>query len=117
MGLKKILVVLNGFVHDFATGYWLSAMISIWFLARYRLEFPAVAGLLTGIQKFFFWNSVGAVVIILATGAGRTVTYVDNVFGEGTEQTRRKMLIAKHVVLLTVFGVAGWLAWRVTFHA
>ena len=116
MGIKKILVVLNGFVHDFATGYWLSAMISIWFLARYRLELPAVAGVLTGIQKFFFWNSVGAVVVIFATGAGRTLTYMDNVFGENTEQTRRKMLIAKHVVLLAIFGAAGWWAWNVTFH-
>ena len=116
MGIKKILVVLNGFVHDFATGYWLSAMISIWFLARYRLELPAVAGVLTGIQKFFFWNSVGAVVVIFATGAGRTFTYMDNWYGVDAERVRRRMLVIKHVVLFAAFGFGYWVIFGRVFH-
>lgn len=116
MDLKKTAIVLNGFVHDFATGYWLSAMIVIHFLHDFQGKYPAVAGLLNVLEKFFFWNTIGAVVVILATGAGRTFTYVDNVFGESTEKTRRRMLIIKHVLLFAVFGAGGWWAYTVTFH-
>jgi uncharacterized membrane protein len=115
MNLKKFAIVLNGFIHDFATGYWLSALIAVGFLDRFQTDYPAVAELLGRIERFFFWNSVGAVIVILATGAGRTFTYVDNVFGEQTEQARRRMLIIKHIVLFIVFGIGGWWAFRKTF--
>lgn len=115
MNLKKAAIVLNGFVHDFATGYWLSGMIAIYFLDDFQQGFPAAAVALAVMKKFFFWNTVGAVVVILATGAGRTYTYVDNVFGESTERTRRKLLIIKHVVLLAIFGAGGYWAYLATF--
>ena len=115
VNLKKTAIVLNGFIHDFATGYWLSGMIAIHFLSGFQQEFPAVASILIEIKKFFFWNTVGAVVVILVTGAGRTYTYVDNVFGESTEQARRKLLIIKHVVLLAIFGAGGYWAYLATF--
>ena len=116
MKIPKPLIVLNGFIHDFASGYWLSSMIAIYLLSRFQGEYPAVAGVLKIIERFFFWNSIGAVVVILGTGAGRTFTYVDNVFGEQTEQTRRRMLVIKHIVLFTIFGVGSWWAYRATFH-
>lgn len=116
MKLKRIAIVLNGFVHDFATGYWLSALIVIYFINRFQLDNPDVAGLLGSLERFFFWNSVGATVVILATGAGRTFTYVDNVFGEQTELTRRRMLIIKHIILFILFGAGGWWAYRLSFH-
>lgn len=116
MDLKKALIVLNGFIHDFMTGYWLSALIAIRFLHGYQAEHPPLAELLGKIEHFFFWNSVAATVIILATGAGRTFTYVDKVYGADAERTRRKMLIIKHVVLLTIFGAGTWYAYLLTFH-
>ncbi len=39
--IKKAAVVLNGFIHDFATGYWLAAMIAIFFLNRFQGSYPA----------------------------------------------------------------------------
>jgi uncharacterized membrane protein len=116
MSFRKTAIVLNGFLHDFMTGYWLSALIAITFLHRFQQENPPLANLLGRIEHFFFWNSVGATFVILATGAGRTFTYVDQVFGADTEQTRRKMLAIKHVILLTLFGAGTWYAWRLTFH-
>lgn len=115
MSIKKIAIVLNGFIHDFMTGYWLSALITIWFLHRFQVEQPVVASHITVIQRFFFWNSIGATVVILATGAGRTFTYVEDVFGATTESTRRKMLIIKHVFLFVVFGLGGWSAYCMSF--
>lgn len=116
MNIRKIAVVLNGFIHDFATGYWLAAIIVIGMLHRYHTGSPDLLPALNSIERFFFWNSIGAVVVIFATGVGRTWTYVDNAFGEATEGTRRRMLIVKHLLLLSVFGAGGCWAYFITFH-
>ncbi|OGW34399.1 MAG: hypothetical protein A2X58_03255 [Nitrospirae bacterium GWC2_56_14] len=115
MQAKKIAVVLNGFIHDFATGYWLSSLMAIRFLHSFQGKHASVSDLLGIIERFFFWNSIGAMVAILATGAGRSFTYVDNVFGEQTEQTRRTMLIVKHVILFLIFGAGSWWTYGMTF--
>lgn len=104
-------VVLNGFVHDFATGYWLAAMIAIHLLHRFQQEYPAVAAILGRIERFFFWNTIAAVVIIFATGGMRTFTYVDNFYGADVEKTRRRLLIAKHVILIALFAAGGFWAY------
>jgi uncharacterized membrane protein len=116
MELKKIAVVINGFVHDFTSGYWVSAMIAIYFLHDFRLQYQALSIPINHIERFFFWNALGGMVIILLTGAGRTLTYVDNVFGEQTEATRRKLLIGKHIILFAVFGAGSWWSYQVAFH-
>ncbi len=113
--IKKTAVVLNGFAHDFATGYWLSAMIAIHFLHRFQGEYPDVAALLGRIERFFFWNTVGAVVVIFATGGMRTFTYVDNFYGPEAEKTRRKMLLVKHFALIALFAVGGYWAYAKSF--
>ena len=115
MNFKKSAVVLNGFVHDFATGYWLSAMIAIRLLDGFKPEYPLLVGPLARMERFFFWHTIAAVVVIFATGSARTFTYVDNFYGPETERTRRRMLIAKHVVLLALFGAGGWWAYRTAF--
>jgi len=114
--IKKAAVVLNGFIHDFATGYWLAAMIAIFFLNRFQGSYPAVAFLLTRIEQFFFWNTIGAAVVIFVTGGMRTFTYLDNFYGPEAERTRRRMLVAKHIVLIAVFASGGLWAYVMAFH-
>src|SRR5690348_15031731 len=103
MNLKKTAVILNGFIHDFASGYWLAAIVTIVLLHRSHLANPTLTGIVNPIERFFFWQSVAAMVLILATGAGRTFTYVDNWYGSEAESARRRMLIIKHVVLFAAF--------------
>ena len=114
--IKKVAIVLNGFTHDFATGYWLSAMIAIFFLHRFQGHYPAVADLLGIMERFFFWNTMGAAAVIFATGGMRTFTYVDNIFGAEAEKIRRKMLIVKHVALIIIFAAGGYWAYTRAFH-
>jgi len=109
--IRKVAIVLNGFIHDFATGYWLSAMIAIYFLHDFQMRDPSVADQLGMIERFFFWNTIGAVVVIFASGGMRTFTYVDNFFGPEAEKVRRRMLIVKHVVLIAIFAAGGWWAY------
>lgn len=116
MNIKKTAVVLNGFIHDFAAGYWLAAIIAITVLHRSHLSHPEVIDTLNPIERLFFWQSVAAMVLILATGAGRTFTYVENWYGEDVEKMRRRMLIIKHVILLAAFGAGYLFVWGKTFH-
>lgn len=113
--LKKAAIVLNGFAHDFATGYWLSALIAIYLLHGYHNGVPALSEILTSVERFFFWNSVGATVAIFATGGMRSFTYVDNFYGPEAERARRKLLIIKHVLLVVIIGAGTWWAYRTAF--
>ena len=114
--LKKTLIVLNGFIHDFAAGIWLATIVTIAVLHNAHLGSPAVVGVLNQLERLFFWGSVGAAIIIMATGAGRTFTYVDNWYGEDAERSRRKALIVKHVVLFTAYALGYLWVWEKVFH-
>ncbi|MEI6702237.1 MAG: hypothetical protein WCL71_01715 [Deltaproteobacteria bacterium] len=116
MNVKKTAVIMNGFVHDFASGIWLAALMVIYMLHAAHIREPAVVQLINPLERSFFWWSVGAMVAIMATGAGRTFTYVDNWYGEDAEKVRRRMLIIKHVILLTAFSVGYLFIWGKVFH-
>jgi uncharacterized membrane protein len=116
MDLKKTAVIFNGFIHDFAAGIWLATIVTIAVLHDAHMKDPAVAGTLNHLERMFFWWSAGAAVLIMATGAGRTFTYVDNWYGEDVELQRRKALIVKHVVLLSAYALGYFWVWGKVFH-
>jgi hypothetical protein len=109
--LKRALTILTGFVHDFAAGIWAATVLSVWWIHRSPVP-PAAEGVLRALMQQLFWIGVGCVALVMATGAGRTFTYayVGQVYGQDAERLRRRLLIAKHVVLLAVFG--GGMAWQ-----
>lgn len=114
--IKKTLIVLNGFIHDFAAGYWLAAIMAIVVLHDMHEKQPSVASILNHLEHLFFWQSVAAGVVIMATGSGRTFTYVDNYYGADSERTRRRMLLVKHLILFIAFGIGYWFVFAMTFH-
>ena len=114
--LKKTFVILNGFIHDFAAGIWLASMVTIALLHNSHLKHAAIVDVLNDLERLFFWGSVGAMLVIFATGAGRTFTYVENWYGPDAEQVRRRMLIIKHVVLFAGFGAGYFWIWGKVFH-
>lgn len=116
MTLKRNLVVVNGFVHDFAAGIWLAVICMIAWLHQAHLDTPAVTAVLNLLERRLFWTSVAAAVLIMATGAGRTFTYVDNWYGEDAERLRRRALIIKHVVLFAAYGIGYLWVWHKVFH-
>ncbi len=109
--MKKALTIFIGFVHDFAAGCWAATVLAIYWLSRQ--SFPVeVSDAILSLKKQFLWAGIVCVVTVFATGAGRTFTYVDNVYGQDTEKRRRKLLIIKHIILFTVFGMGIW--WQFT---
>ena len=116
MELKKTAIVLNGFLHDFSTGYWVASMITIILLHNFQAQYPGLSEMISVIERFFFWNTIGAVIVIFATGGVRTFTYVDNFYGKEIEASRRKLLAIKHIILFTIFGISGYFAYGMAFH-
>ncbi len=115
--LKKAAIILNGFAHDFAAGIWLAAIAAIVLIhSMHRGRGDEVVAILNRLEHIFLWASIVSMVVIMATGAGRTFTYVENWYGPDAERVRRRMLIIKHMVLFSAFG-AGYLAvYSMVFH-
>lgn len=116
MSLKKSLIVINGFVHDFAAGIWLAAIVAIVWLHDAHLAEPATRDVLNLLERRLLWSSVAAAVLIMATGAGRTFTYVDNWYGEDAENSRRRALLIKHLILFSAYAVGYLWVWGKVFH-
>jgi len=114
---KKNLIIANGFIHDFAAGIWLAEMVMIGWLHSEHLKSPLTAEILNLLERRLFWGSVTAAVVIMATGAGRTFTYVDNWYGEDAEEKRRRALIIKHLILFSAYGLGYYWVWDKVFHA
>lgn len=114
---KKGLTIFNGFVHDFAAGCWAAAVLGVYWLDRIALQQPELKLIIDGLERQFFWAGVGCIAVVLLAGMGRTFTYayIGSVYGEQSEKLRRKMLIIKHVVLLTVFGLGTWWQYSMAF--
>lgn len=112
--MKKALTIIIGFVHDFAAGCWAATVLAIYWLSRQSFS-AEVGTVIFELKKQLFWAGVICVIMVFATGAGRTFTYVENVYGPDAEKRRRKLLIIKHIILLSVFGLGTWWQYSLTF--
>lgn len=113
--MKKILTIIIGFIHDFAAGCWAATVFAVYWLNRQVQAFE-ISAVLLDLQKQFFFIGLGCVALVFITGAGRSFTYVGNVYGEDAERLRRKMLIIKHVILLLIFGAGVSWQYSLIFH-
>lgn len=112
------LTILNAFVHDVATGTWLSSLLLITLLHQEtrRPAWIVAAALVSDLKAKFMvltWASLG---VILATGAVRMLTW--KVFGwtGDVSRDRVRLLKVKHVVLGIAFAAGtAWLAAIVYF--
>ncbi len=112
--MKSSLTIFIGFVHDFAAGCWAASVAALYWLQGQNLGPELLMGL-ADLRKRFFYAGLACILIVMITGAGRTFTYVDNVYGAEAEQKRKKMLIVKHLLLLIVFGCGTYWQYRMAF--
>ena len=113
--MKKTFTILIGFLHDFAAGCWAATVLAVYRLEKVILGSETQAAL-NALQKEFFYIGIACIVIVFGAGAGRTFTYVQNVYGEEAERSRRKMLIMKHAILMVVFGLGTYWQYTMTYH-
>ena len=115
--MKKAFTIFIGFIHDFAAGCWAASVLTVYWVDRVAQGSPELKPLLDGLERQFFWAGVGCTLIVFLAGMGRTFTYayIGSVYGEQSEQLRRKMLVIKHILLLTVFGLGTWWQYVLAF--
>lgn len=106
--MKKAITIVVGFIHDFAAGCWAATVLAIYWLGRINDESLRLT--LAGLKKEFFYIGLVCVAIVFLAGMGRTFTYayIGDVYGKDAEKMRRRMLIIKHIILFTVFGLGIW---------
>jgi hypothetical protein len=104
--------LLNGFLHDLATGFWLALLITAAALRRAL----SAAGLIEAgrpVLLGLFWWSVAALAVILGTGVYRAAAYRDD--KERSPDLKRRLLWGKHLLLGLAFALGtGWL-YRLAF--
>ncbi|HEU4382853.1 MAG TPA: hypothetical protein VFR85_05040 [Anaeromyxobacteraceae bacterium] len=111
--LRDRLTVLNAFVHDVATGTWLSSLLLITLLHREtgRPDWSLAAPLLPELKAKFMvltWASLG---VILATGVVRLLTWKAFGWTGDVSRERVRLLKVKHAVLGVAFAAGtAWLA-------
>lgn len=113
--MNKALTIFIGFLHDFAAGCWAATLLAVYWVDRIAQAQVEIKPMLDGLERQFFWAGIGCMVIVLAAGMGRTFTYVNNVYGPDAEQARRRLLMIKHIVLFTVFGLGTWWQYSLAF--
>ncbi len=115
--MKKALTIFIGFLHDFAAGCWAASVLAVWWLERTAGIRLALADDLAALQQQFFWLGIICTATVLLAGVGRTFTYayIGSVYGERSERLRRRMLVIKHLVLLSVFGLGTWWQYLLAF--
>lgn len=112
---KKAFSIFVGFLHDFAAGCWGASVLAVYWVDGLTVRQPELKALLDGLMLQFFWSGIASVAVVLIAGMGRTFTYVGDVYGPDVEKMRRKMLVIKHIVLFTVFGIGIWWQYRMVF--
>jgi len=113
--MQKTLTILIGFLHDFAAGCWAATVLAVYRLEKVSLGSEAQDAI-RALQKEFLYIGIVCIFIVFGAGAGRTFTYVQNVYGEDAKKSRRKMLIVKHAILLVVFGLGTFWQYTMTYH-
>lgn len=110
------LIIINNFVHDMFTGLWVSSVAVIYLLKRKVAsgEGLLLSPALQDVMRFFFWLGIASIVIILVTGSFR-IRYFRRETAPHERETKKKLLIVKHVLLTTVFIGGTYLAYLYTF--
>ena len=116
--LRDRLTVLNAFVHDVATGTWLSTLVLVTLLhfETRKPAWAAAAPLAARLESKFMVLTWASLAVILATGVVRMLTW--KVFGwtGDVAADRVRLLKVKHAVLGAAFAAGtAWLAAIVYF--
>ncbi len=111
--MRDQLIILNSFVHDVATGTWISSLLVTALLKVEARAWtaPPVARFAQLLQGRLLWLTWIALAIIVLTGAVRALTFRAYGWTGDVARDRVRLLKIKHAVLGLV--VAGGTAWQV----
>lgn len=111
--MKDFLIVLNSFVHDVATGFLISAAILMGIVDAAAAPYALSREFVTFLMARLFILSLISLLVIILTGAGRSVAFrLYGWTGEAARE-RKKILVIKHAILGIAFLAAVLYQWQV----
>lgn len=114
--MKSWLIIINNFIHDLFTGFWVSTIIVVYLLKK---QVPLVHGIpvetFRDVITLFFWLGVFSMIIIVVTGIIRTC-YYHGTSDIAMETVKKKILIIKHVLLSLIFIAGTYLAYSYAYY-
>jgi hypothetical protein len=112
--MRDQLTVLNAFVHDVATGTWLSCLALVWLvhLEAARPQWSGSAGFAQHLLSRLMVLTWASLVTIVLTGVVRAITFRAYGWTGDVARDRARLLKIKHALLGTAF-LAGT-AWQVS---
>lgn len=116
--MLDILLTVNNFLHDFASGLWLATLLVLYLLFKYisQISDEAAKESLRGVFETVFILTLVSLGAIIITGVPRLLTY--NYYIQRGSQappgffSRENLLIGKHILLFVVYGIGTWWAFR-----
>ncbi len=111
--MRERFTILNSFIHDVATGTWISSLAVAAMLRGEARAWPAVevARFSRALGSDLMWLTWAALVTVLLTGVVRYVTFRAFGWTGDIARDRIRLLKVKHAVLGTVFAVGT--VWQV----
>lgn len=114
--VKYWLIIINNFLHDMFTGFWVSTIIVIYLLKK---QVPLVYGIpvetFRDIITVFFWLGIFSLIVIVFTGIIR-IFYYRGINDMAIEIVKKKILIIKHILLGLIFLAGTYLAYSYAFY-
>jgi hypothetical protein len=112
----RVVIILNNFVHDMVTGLWVSSVLVIYLLKKRAMDLEGIfiSAALHDVMRFFFWLGIVSIIVILITGSFR-IFYFRRESVTHERETKKKLLIVKHVLLTVVFIGGTYLAYLYSF--
>ncbi|MCL2492327.1 MAG: hypothetical protein FWE87_06270 [Coriobacteriia bacterium] len=106
------LQIVNSFFHDMSTGTWAACVLVIVLLNLRRLDATGeVAIALLEAQWAVFWLMLIALVVLALTGGLYLRYSKDKAATPKDLAVRRRLLIQKHIILLTIYGIGTVWMW------
>jgi len=113
--MKYWLIIINNFIHDLFTGFWISTITVIYLLEK---KIPLIHGIPAGafkdVMKVFFGLGIFSLLIIIITGIFRSIYYKFTNIGT-MMAVKKKILIIKHILLGLIFLAGTFLAYSYSF--
>jgi len=110
--MLDILIIINGFMHDFASAMFLACIIVVMMLAKEaeRSNHPEVLKFYRIIFKKFSIVIIASLVLIIIFGIVRLLTYDYYLsIAQDSGSLRVNIIAVKHVILFAVFGYGYYL--------
>ena len=107
------LLHLNRYLHDFTAAMWVCGSILVWFLCREGASdelTPESERFLQRLAGKFCWITIPSLVVSLASGGVRAMTFKQYEHPGELDSSLITMLIVKHVVF------AVFVAWGIAVH-